>query len=291
MLFSSLKLKNFEWEWWKPKTPNWCFHKLKTEFQWHDGKYCDFMGPTVRHSRPHMCSNIFFFFTFSLHRTDISSLPLLFSLFFLSFLLQAGFFQLLLFFLSFFFFFFMARFFHLLLFFLFLFSFLFFFFTLVSFLLFLHAMMAKMAKGFDFSCDLHFNRVKVCFLGLELWILWGNFFWCFFLFLFSLYICKRICYDVEGVSGFAMVDGFYFWWFVRWWMQNNGGGLDIWELQLVGLWIVGGGRDWKWEEKGFNVLGFMKEERKKNERNEGERHVTVLICTVHRFHHFVKILS
>ena len=82
MLFSSLKLKNFEWEWWKPKTPNWCFHKLKTEFQWHDGKYCDFMGPTVRHSRPHMCSNIFFFFTFSLHRTDISSLPLLFSLFF-----------------------------------------------------------------------------------------------------------------------------------------------------------------------------------------------------------------
>ena len=126
MLFSSLKLKNFEWEWWKPKTPNWCFQKLKTEFQWHDGKYCDFMGPTVRHSRPHMCSNIFFFFTFSLLRTDISFVPLLFSLFFLSFLLQAGFFQLLLFFLSFFFFFFMARFFHLLLFFLFLFFFSFF---------------------------------------------------------------------------------------------------------------------------------------------------------------------
>ena len=150
------------------------------------------MGSTVRHSRSHMCSNIFFFFTFSLHRTDISSLPLLFSLFFLSFLLQAGFFQLLLFFLSFFFssswlgsFIFFSFFF-------FFFSFLFFFFTLVSFLLFLHAMMAEMAKGFDFSCDLHFNRVKVCFLGLELWILWGNFFWCFFLFLFSLYICKRI---------------------------------------------------------------------------------------------------
>ena len=77
-------------------------------------------------------------------------------------------------------------------FFFFFFSFLFFFFTLVSFLLFLHTMMAEMAKGFDFSCDLRFNRVKVCFLGLELWILWGNFFWCFFLFLFSLYICKRI---------------------------------------------------------------------------------------------------
>ena len=64
MLFSSLKLKNFEWEWWKPKTPNWCFQKLKTEFQWHDGKYCDFMGPMVRHSRPHMCSNIFFLLHF-----------------------------------------------------------------------------------------------------------------------------------------------------------------------------------------------------------------------------------
>ena len=130
-------------------------------------------------TQDHTCSNIFFFFTFSLHRIDISSLPLLFSLFFLSFLLQVGFFQLLLFFLSFFFFF-TARFFHLLLFF-----FLFLFFTLVSFLLFLHAMMAE---GFDFSCDLRFNRVKVCFLGLELWILWGNFLWCFFLFLFSLYI-------------------------------------------------------------------------------------------------------
>ena len=29
----------------KMKTPNWCFQKLKTEFQWHNGKYCDFMGP------------------------------------------------------------------------------------------------------------------------------------------------------------------------------------------------------------------------------------------------------
>ena len=68
-----------------------------------------------------------------------------------------------------------------------------------------------MAEGFDFSCDLRFNRVKVCFLGLELWILWGNFLWCSFLFLFSLYLCKRICYDVEGVGGSAMVDGFDFW--------------------------------------------------------------------------------
>ena len=153
-------------------------------------------------TQDHTCSIIFFFFTFSLHRIDISSLPLLFSLFFLSFLLQVRFFQLLLFFLSFFFFF-TARFFHLLLFF-----FLFLFFTLVSFLLFLHAMMAE---GFDFNCDLRFNRVKVCFLGLELWILWRNFFWCFFLFLFSLYLCKRICCDVEGVGGSAMVDGFDFW--------------------------------------------------------------------------------
>ena len=43
------------------------------------------MEPTIRHSRPHMYSNIFFYFTFSLHCTNISSLPLLFSLFFLSF--------------------------------------------------------------------------------------------------------------------------------------------------------------------------------------------------------------
>ena len=87
--------------------------------------------PTVRHSRPHMCSNIFFFFSFSLHHPDISSLPLLFSLFFLSFLLQGGFFQLLLFLLSFFFFPFTVGFFHLLLFFLFPFFFFFFSFFLL----------------------------------------------------------------------------------------------------------------------------------------------------------------
>ena len=60
----------------------------------------------------------------------------------------------------------------------------------------------------------------------------------------------------------------------------------------MGSWIVGGGRVRKWEEKGFNVLGIVKEERKKkNERDGGERHVTILICTVHGLHHFVKILS
>ena len=32
-----------------------------------------------------------------------------------------------------------------------------------------------------------------------------------FFFLFSLYMCKRICCDVEGVGGFVMVDGFDFW--------------------------------------------------------------------------------
>ena len=32
-------------------------------------------------------------------------------------------------------------------------------------------------------------------------------------------------------------------------------------------------------------------EEKTNERDGGERHVTVLICTVHGLHHFVKILS
>ena len=60
----------------------------------------------------------------------------------------------------------------------------------------------------------------------------------------------------------------------------------------MGLWVVGGGRGRKWEEKGFNVSGYMKEEmKKKNERDGGERRVTVLICTVHGLHCFVKILS
>ena len=43
-------------------------------------------------TQDHVCTQT----SFSLHRTNISSLPLLFSLFFISFLLQAGFFQLLL---------------------------------------------------------------------------------------------------------------------------------------------------------------------------------------------------
>ena len=60
----------------------------------------------------------------------------------------------------------------------------------------------------------------------------------------------------------------------------------------MGLWVVEGGRGREWEEKGFNVLGFVKEERKKkNERYGGERHVTILIYTVHALYHFVKILS
>ena len=39
----------------------------------------------------------------------------------------------------------------------------------------------------------------------------------------------------------------------------------------MGLWIVGGGRDRKWEEKGFNVSGFVKEERKKKMKEMEER--------------------
>ena len=118
----------------------------------------------------------FFFFTFPLHRTDISSLPLLFSLFFLSFLLQAGFFQLLLFFFSFFFFS-SSRLGSFIFFSFFFFSF---FFILVSFLLFLHEMMAEMAEGFDFSCDLNFNRAKVCFWRFD----FKAFFFLIFFFIF-----------------------------------------------------------------------------------------------------------
>ena len=122
------------------------------------------------HGLKHLFSISLFLSTVLIFLLSLS--PFLFSLFFLSFLLQAGFFQLLLFSL---------------------FIYLFFFFTTVFFffffLLFLHAMMAEMAKGFDFSCDLRFNRVKVCFLGLELWILWGNFFLVFlFIFIFIIYM-------------------------------------------------------------------------------------------------------
>ena len=39
----------------------------------------------------------------------------------------------------------------------------------------------------------------------------------------------------------------------------------------MGSWIVGGGRVRKWEEKGFNVLGIVKEERKKKMKEMEER--------------------
>ena len=41
--------------------------------------------------------------------------------------------------------------------------------------------------------------------------------------------------------------------------------------RMVGLWVVGGGRGRKWEEKGFNVSGFMKEKRKKKMKEMEER--------------------
>ena len=44
ILFSSLKLKNFEWEWWKPKTPNWCFQFLRYITQWQDCKFLTSVG-------------------------------------------------------------------------------------------------------------------------------------------------------------------------------------------------------------------------------------------------------
>ena len=40
--------------------------------------------------------------------------------------------------------------------------------------------------------------------------------------------------------------------------KTIGGFMGFWELKLVGLWVVGGGKGWKWEEKGFNVSGFVK---------------------------------
>ena len=39
ILFSSLKFKNFEWKWWKPKTPIWCFQFLRYITQWQDCKF------------------------------------------------------------------------------------------------------------------------------------------------------------------------------------------------------------------------------------------------------------
>ena len=104
-------------------------------------------------------------------------------------------------------------------------------------MLFRSAMMAKMAEGFDFSCDLRFNRVKVCFLGLELSILWGNFFWCFFLFLFSLYIYVKE-FDVMLK---VLVD-------LLWWMgfifgDLYGGGCKTmavgWIFENCNWWVCG----------------------------------------------------
>ena len=239
------------------------------------------MGPTVRHSRSlfllHFSSPPYWYF--------FSPSPLFSFLSFFSsssWVLSAA--SLFLFF--FLFFFFTVGFFHLLLFFLFLFSFLFFFFTLVSFLLFLHVMMAEMAEGFDFSCDLHFNRVKVCFLGLELWILWCNFFGISFCFYFHYIYAKEFAMMLK-----VLVDGFDFWWFVWWWMQNNGDGLGFCELQLgvCGLLEVVEAKNGRRNVSMFQAS--WKRRGKKNERDEGERHVTVLICTVHGLHHFVKILS
>ena len=166
------------------------------------------MGPTVRHSRPHMCSNILFFFTFSLHHTDISSLPLLFCLFFLSFLLKLGFFSCFSFsylFFFFFWFFFMVGFFHLLLFFLFSFFF-FFFFTMVSFLSYLLFFFILSFSSRDDGKGLQFQWVKVCFLGLELWILWGNFFGISFCFYFHYIYAKEFAMMLK-----VLVDGFDFW--------------------------------------------------------------------------------
>lgn len=42
---------------------------------------------------------------------------------------------------------------------------------------------------------------------------------------------------------------------------------------MVGLWVVGGGCGRKWEEKGFNVSGYMKEEVKKKLKEMEERDV------------------
>ena len=45
ILFSSRKLRNFEWEWWKPETPNWCFQFLRYITQWQDCKFLTSVGP------------------------------------------------------------------------------------------------------------------------------------------------------------------------------------------------------------------------------------------------------
>ena len=39
------QLKKFEWEWWKPKTPNWCFKFLRYITQWQDCKFLTSVGP------------------------------------------------------------------------------------------------------------------------------------------------------------------------------------------------------------------------------------------------------
>ena len=64
-----------------------------------------------------------------------------------------------------------------------------------------------MAEGFNFSCNLRFNRVKVCFLGLELWILWGIFSGISFYFYFHYIYAKEFAVMLK-----VLVD-------MPWWMS------------------------------------------------------------------------
>ena len=157
---------------------------------------------------------------------------------------------------------------------------------MVSFLSYLLFFFILSFSSRDDGKGLQFQRVKVCFLGLELWILWGNFFGISFCFYFHYIYAKEFAMMLK-----VLVDGFDFWWFVWWWMQNNGDGLGFCELQLgvCGLLEVVEAKNGRRNVSMFQAS--WKRRRKKNERDEGERHVTVLICTVHGLHHFVKILS
>ena len=65
-----------------------------------------------------------------------------------------------------------------------------------------------MVECFNISCNLCFNHVKVCFLGLELWILRGN----FFFFGISFYFYFHYIYAKEFVVMLkVLVD-------LLWWM-------------------------------------------------------------------------
>ena len=81
------QLKKFEWEWWKPKTPNWCFKFLRYITQWQDCKFLTSVGPICVDGITSLLLYSLSFFHFFLF-ISFSGFSLSLSLFFLSFFIS-----------------------------------------------------------------------------------------------------------------------------------------------------------------------------------------------------------